>query len=147
MDALKKVLVLALIAFVAAPFVVRYWPKPASFDRARAAFEAAGMAVEDYAENESPGREADRGAAMTVDGISVEIFYYSSEGKIAKQSEYTKKDAGSAIVETWNIAQSLGAAQPVQTPSASARNGMYLIMASGPDAQKVRQIVALFESL
>ncbi len=147
MDALKKLLVLALVVFVAAPFVAPYWPKPASFERTRDALKAAGMQVEGYQETPAPGRDAAKGANLTADGIAVELYWFNSEGKIATQLEYTKKDAGTAIVESMNIAQSLGAAQPVQTPSASARNGMYMIVATGPDAQKVRQIVSVFESL
>lgn len=147
MDGIKKLAVVALIAFIAFPIAKNYWPKPASYDRAKAAFEAAGMTVEDYAVTDSPGLGAVKGANMTVDGIMVTIYYFDNEGKIATQIEYQKKDAGTAIVETFNIAQQLGAAQPKQTPSAAVRNGMYMIIATGEDQQTVNRIAAIFSDL
>jgi len=144
MDAVKKLLAVVVIAFIAFPVVVKYWPKPASPERAKAAFEAAGMTVEDYAPTDSPGLGAIDGANMTVDGIMVTIYHFDNEGKIATQIEYQKKDAGTAIVETFNLAQQLGAAQPKQTPSAAARRGMYMIVATGEDEGAVQRIVDIY---
>ena len=146
MDLLKKGIVLAVVIVVGAPFAVKLWPKPASFERALAAFEGAGMMV-DVQSTENRALEATEGWLLNVDGIRVELLRYESEGKIAKQLEYQKKDAGTAIVETMNIAQSLGAAQHVQTPSEAARNGKYMIVATGHDKDKLHAIVALFRGL
>lgn len=147
MDAIKKLAIIALLVFISFPFVVRYWPKPASPDRAKLAFEAAGMTVEDYATTDNPGLGGDYGANMVVDGAMVTVYHFANEGKIATQFEYQKKDVGTAIVESMNLAQQLGAAQTKQMPSAAARNGMYMIVATGPDDALVKRIASIFGGL
>lgn len=147
MDEIKKVAVVALLAFFAFPFVVKYWPKPPSFERAREAFEKAGWTVEDYTPDASLNLGAESSVLMRVNGVRVEIYHFTDEGKIATQLEYQKKDVGTAIVETWNLAESLGAAKPANLPSQAARNGMFMIVATGENKDALHEVVKVFQGL
>ncbi len=144
---LIKLLAVLVIAFLGAPFVVKHWPQPASFERAREAFAAEGMQVAGYQEAANPGLGSVAEAAMTVDGIRVNIYRFDNEGKIATQMEYQKKDAGTVIVESWGLAESLGAAPSRNLPSKAGRNGMYMIVATGANADGVNRVVAVFKTL
>jgi len=84
---------------------------------------------------------------MVVNGARVDIYQYDDEGRIVRNLEYRKKDAGTAIVETWNLAQSLGAAPSKNRPESSGRNGMFLIIATGDDQALLNEIVRIFKSL
>ena len=146
-EKLVKFLILAAVVVVLAPLAPRLMPKPASFERTKAAFEAAGYTVNDYNVT-APGQlEAVEQASMTVAGAWVDVYRYDGEGVIAKQIEYQKKDAGSAIVETWNLAQSLGAAPNRNRPSMAKRNGMYMIVATGDDKALLKELVGIFAGL
>jgi hypothetical protein len=142
-----KFVVLVVVVLAAIPFIPKLLPKPASFERAVAAFQAANLEVTDYAEPQPPGLESIAQASMVVNGARVDIYLYDDEGRIVRNVEFRKKDAGSAIVETWNLAQSLGAAPSKNRPEASGRNGMFMIVATGDDQALLNEIVRIFKSL
>ncbi len=146
-DALKKFLIIALLALILFPLIPRLLPKPASFERAKAAFEEAGFTVSDYQVLPHPQMEAGAQASMKIESAFLHIYRYDSEGKIRKHMEYQKKDAGTAIVESWNLAQSLGAAPKKQIPSIAVRNGKYMLIAHGQDKALLDKIGELFRKL
>jgi len=146
-DTLKKVLIGAVVIVVLLPVLNKYRPRPASFERAQAAFAAANLSVYDYAEVAQPALEAVAQVTMHIDMARVDLYRFDSEGKIAKQLEYQKKDAGSQMVEAWNIAQSLGAAPDRNKPTQAARNGKFMIVATGEDEELLKSIVRIFKSL
>lgn len=143
---LKGFIFIVVIA-IAAPFLKELLPKPVTFERAVAAFKAAGFDVEDYAEREYPELDSVAQANMSIKNAIVGIYQYDDEGKIVRNLEYRKKDAGTAIVEAWGLAQSLGAAPSKNKPEFSARNGMFMIIATGDDEELLKRIVQIFKSL
>jgi hypothetical protein len=149
MDSQKilKFVIVAAVVILAAPFVMRLMPKPVTFERAKLAFEKAGMAASPFEMAASPGNRAVAEADLTVNGVYVSIFQFDNEGKIATAMEYQKKDAGSAIVATMNLAQNLGAAVRKETPSRAVRRGMFMMVATGEDRAMVERIAAVFESM
>ncbi len=144
---IKKALVVIVLALLVLPFLAKLLPKPLTYERMEAGFKAAGLQVEAFQQVGTPGLEADAEAAATINGTMVNIYHYANEGKIAMQVEYQKKDPGSAIVESWGLAQSLGAAVPQNQPSKAARRGMFMIVATGPDEAMVKKIVEAFHNL
>lgn len=149
MDAnqILKYFLIAVVVIAILPFAVRLLPEAVTFDRALAAFKAAGMDVQDYRVAEHPGMESVAQADMRIDGAWVNLYEYDDEGVIVRNLEYRKKDAGTAIVETWNLAQTLGAAPSVNKPERSARNGMFMIVATGEDEALLKKIVTIFADL
>ena len=142
-----KFVIFLVVIVVAAPFVMRLMPKPVTFDGAKAAFEKAGFTISQYGMAQTPGQRAAAEADLIVNGVYVSIFQFDNEGKIATAMEYQKKDAGSAIVESMNLAQSLGAAVHKDTPSRAVRRGMFMMIATGQDQAMVDRIASVFESM
>ena len=126
---------------------MRLLPKPVTFDRARLAFETAGLTITEFQMAQSPGQRAIAEADLTVNGVYVNIFLFDNEGKIVTAMEYQKKDAGSAIVEQMHLAENLGAAVRKETPSIPVRRGMYMMIATGQDLAMVKRIAAVFEAM
>ncbi len=143
---IKFVLFLAVVV-VAAPFVMRLMPKPVTFDRAKQAFESAGLAVSQYAMAPSPGQRAVAEADLVVNGVNVAIFQFDNEGKIVTAMEYQKKDAGTAIVEQMHLAENMGAAVRRETPSMAVRRGMFMLVATGEDARMVQRVAEVFRNM
>lgn len=141
----KKVALTLLLLAIVLPFLPKLVPEPLSFERFQAGFQAAGLAVEDF-HPVSPSMEAVEQVQATVGGALVNIYRYDNEGKIAKHLEYQKQDPGAAMVESWGLAQSLGAAVPQQTPSRSARRKRFLLTVSGPDEAVLNTIVRAFQN-
>ena len=144
---LVKFIVFIVAVFLATPFLMKLIPEPMSFERARAGFEKAGLAVSDFALAPNPGQRAVAEAGMLVNGVNVSIFQFDNEGKISTAMEYQKKDAGTAIVETMGLAQSLGAAVRKETPSRAVRRGMFMMVATGQDREMVNRIADVFERI
>lgn len=144
---LKKVALWGGIALLALPFLPGLLPKAVTFERAEQAYRDSGLEVQEWARAASPGLEASEEVRAQISGATVNLYRYTNEGKIAKQLEYQKQDPGSAMVEAWGLAQSLGAAQSHQTPTRSARNGKFMIVATGEDTALLNQIVQIFTAL
>jgi hypothetical protein len=85
--------------------------------------------------------------SMVVNGAQVDVYRFEDEGKIATQLEYQKPDAGSAIVETWNLSESLGAAKPKNKPVLALRNGMFLCTIAHEDKELRGRIGKVFSSM
>jgi hypothetical protein len=146
MDVIKKVLVVAVVLLIAFPLVKKMMPKAVTFDRAEKAFIAAGLPAANFQET-APGLEAVAQVSGTIGSATVDLYKYDHEGKIAKQLEYQKQDPGQAMVEAWGLAQAMGAAVQKSTPTRSARNGKFMIVATGEDPALLDRIVAVFNSL
>lgn len=147
---IKFILVIVVVVIagpIALPHIMRLMPQAVTFDRAQAAFLAQGMTVDSPHPVMPPGLEAAEQMQMYVNGMIVDIYRYDNEGKIAKNIEYQRTDPGTAMVEAFNIAQSLGARPSQSTPTLAQRNGMFMLVASGPDKAVLKRIVEVFGSL
>ncbi|HOQ90618.1 MAG TPA: hypothetical protein PLO53_04920 [Candidatus Hydrogenedentes bacterium] len=149
MDPAKALKVgLAILAIlVALPFLVRLWPEPLTMERIRQGFEASGLPVEGMRLAPKPSNESVSELNFMVGGVSVAVYQYDNAGTIARYQEYNRKDPGTAIVESWNLAQSLGAAVPKQTPTRCVRRGYFLLVAIGDDVATLNRVVEVFEQL
>jgi len=149
MDSQKilKFVIFAGVVLLAAPFAMRLMPKPVTFERAKFALEKAGMTVGDFQMAQTPGQRAAAEADCMVNGVTVNIYQFDNEGKIVSAMEYQKKDAGTAIVETMNLAANMGAAVHKETPSRAVRRGMFMLVATGEDKRMVERIASVFESM
>lgn len=146
-----KIIITVVILLVAVPVLLPIiqglLPEPIAFERAVAGFQAAGLPLSEHSVVAAPQLEAIAQISMRIGNAQVDIYHYDNEGKIVKQLEYQKKDAGTAMVETWNLAQSLGAAPSRNRPSVAARKGMFMIVATGDDKALLNRIVNTFRSL
>jgi hypothetical protein len=146
-DLIKKVLIALVVLVVLIPILPKILPKAPSFDRAKKAFEAAQFVVSDYSEHSNPGLDAVAGAFMNVGTARVELYRYDSEGKIALQLGYQQPDPGQAMVESWGLAESLGAAPNPNMPQSAVRNGKYMLVVHDYDEVLRQVIVGLFKKL
>jgi hypothetical protein len=149
MDSTKilKLVTLAAVILLAAPFAMRLIPKPVTFERAKLAFEKAGLTMSQSQMAQNPGQRAVAEMDMIINDVYVSIFLFDNEGKIVTAMEYQKKDAGSAIVEKIHLAENLGAAVRKETPSMAVRRGMFMMVATGQDRAMVERIAGIFESM
>lgn len=141
------VVVIVIGVPVLLPVIQGLLPEPITFERVIAGFQEAGLPLSDYTELPAPQLEAIAQLSMRIGNANVDVYHYDNEGKIVKQLEYQKKDAGTAMVETFNLAQSLGAAPSRNKPSVAARRGMFMIVAIGEDRALLNRIVNTFRSL
>lgn len=144
---MKKVLIAIVVLVLAIPILPLIIPKPVTFERIQAALAAQGLAVTDVNEVTLPQNQAVAEVAMSLNGAPVHIYLYDHEGKIAKQLEFQKPDAGSQIVATWNLSESLGAAKPKNKPLSAARNGMFMLTVESEDKALRDRIVRIFKGL
>lgn len=144
---MKKAILVAVVLLVALPFLPRLMPKPLTMERVERAYSVEGARASDARKVEPPGLEAVEQLSMTVSGAQVDVYRYDNEGKLAKQMEYQKPDAGSVIVEAWNLSESLGAAKPKSKPVSVARRGMFMMTATSEDAALRERIIKIFKSL
>lgn len=140
-----KVVVVIIIVILLIPLVMKLWPEPLTFGAIQQAFEQNGFDVANAREVQPAGLEAAAQVSMSVDGARVDIYRYDDRGVIAKQIEYQKPDAGTVIVESWNLAESLGAAQPKKLPFAAGRNGMFMLTVTAESKALCNRIVATFK--
>lgn len=145
-DLVKKFVVLLVVILVAIPILPKIIPKSITFERIKTAFQAANLPVRDYVELPTPGLESAAQADMTIGSAHVSVYQFDDVGVQARQFEYQKKDPGQAIVESWGLAQSLGAAVPKQTPSMAAQRRSFMIVATGEDESLLRRIIEVFKS-
>ncbi len=148
MDSSKilKVVIFAVVVLLAFPFVMQLIPEPLTLERIQAGFAASGLPVAQM-QQVNPSNESVAELAAIVGVVSVNVYQYNDEGKIARYTEYQKKDAGTAVVETWNLAQSLGAAVRKDTPSKYLRRGMFLVVATGDDTAMIDRVIGVFKGL
>jgi len=144
---MKKVLIAIVVLVLAIPILPLIIPKPVTFERIQAALAGQGLAVTDVNEVTLPQNQAVAEVAMSLNGAPVHIYLYDHEGKIAKQLEFQKPDAGSQIVATWNLSESLGAAKPKNKPLSAARNGMFMLTVESEDKALRDRIVRIFKGL
>jgi len=144
---MRKVVIAIVVVVVLIPIIPRLLPKPVTFERAEAVFKEGGYAVSEVRVETAPMLGAVEQVSMIVDGAQVSIYRFDSEGKVAIQLEYQKPDAGTAIVETWNLSESLGAAKPKNKPVAAGRNGLFMITATSDNTELRNKLVVLFKAL
>lgn len=142
---MKKVLIFLVLGILLLPVILRLLPEAMGVERVQQAFREAGYEALDLREVESPERDAVEQWRFTVDGYSIELFRYNSEGKIAKHVEYLKPDIGSAIVESMNLAEQLGAAKSRDLPSAVLRKGMWMIYVQGEERSVCTTLAGIFK--
>jgi len=135
------------VVLVALPFLVRLWPEPLTMERIRHGFETSGLPVEGMRLAPHPSNESVAELNFMVNGVSVAVYEYDNAGTIARYQEYNKKDPGTAIVESWNLAQSLGAAVPKPTPTRCVRRGYFLLVAIGDDTATLNRVAEVFQQL
>ncbi|HOZ47421.1 MAG TPA: hypothetical protein PLO37_13750 [Candidatus Hydrogenedentes bacterium] len=137
---MRNVIIAIVVILLLVPLIPKLMPKKLSIQRIEYGLQAQGFAVGSIEEVKRPENEAAQQWNMTVNGQKTSAFFYTDVGAIAKQHEYHKKDAGTAIVETWNLAQSLGAAPNRNIPEFVARNNMWLFIVRSPDKELGRRI-------
>lgn len=144
---MKKLLGVIIVLLVLLPLIPRLIPQEKTFDTFQAAMEKKGFSIANVKEIKPPQQGAIAERELTINDIRVEFFRFDDEGKIATQYEYNKPDAGSAIVEAWNLSEKLGAAKPAERSYYPARNGMLLLIVYTEDKALRMQIVKAFESI
>ena len=150
-DTIIKLALGALVLFLVLPVLPKVVsslkPNPPSFERFENALRAAGMSVDSVSPIEPPQLEAVATVAMWVNGTTVFVYKYNSEGKIAKQLAYQSPDSGSVAVEAMGIAQSLGARNRKPPTVLATRNGMFMLVIVGEDKALNTRIAGIFERL
>ncbi len=144
---MKKAVIIIIVLLLLLPILPLLIPKALTIERIQTDLEAKGFSVGNVEEIGSPGLDAAKQWYMTVNGAPADVYFYTDVGKIAKQYEYQKKDVGTAVVEAWNLSESLGAAPSRNTPSFPARNGMFMIVVTTPNKDLGKRVAAAFKKL
>src|SRR5690606_31801727 len=105
--------------------------------------EAAGLVVE-YPQTVSPSLEAVEQMHMYVTGADVDLCRHDDGGKLVKNLEHQRPDAGTAVVDAVGIGASRGAAAGRNKPSSAQRHGMWMLTVQSEDAA-LRQKVEDFQ--
>ncbi|NIA13314.1 MAG: hypothetical protein GWP08_04480 [Nitrospiraceae bacterium] len=143
---MRKVIVVVVIVLLL-PLIAQMMPKEVTFERAQAVIENCGLVVSDVKRTATSTYGAVEMMTMNVGGARVEIYRFDNEGKIVKQLEFEKPDAGSVIVETWNLSESLGAAKPKRLPRVAVRNGMFMLAVTCETKSIRDRVIRVFQSL
>ena len=143
---MKKLIIAAVVVILLFPFISKMMPEPLTMDRLEQGFQKSGMTVSEL-KHVTPSLESIDQLSFKVNGSSVDIYQYDGEGKIAKNYEYQKPDVGQAVVETWNLSESLGAAKPHSIPTSASRRGLFFIVVSSEDAALRAKVVELFNKI
>lgn len=149
MDSVKviKILVILVALIIGVPILIQFLPEPLSMERITEGFRKSALGVSDVQIINPPTNEAVAQISFTVGGALVNVYRYDNEGTIARYAEMYKKDPGTAIVETWGLAQSLGAAPSRNKPERVARRKMFLLVVQGEDTGLLDHVVKIFLSL
>lgn len=140
--------VIGIMVLVPVIAVIRpYLPKAVTFERVEQAYNDAGFWVTEVTRVEPPTLDSVAQLSLRVEGYPVNVYQFDSEGPIAKQLEFQKPDAGSVVVEAWNLSERLGAAKPKNIPTSAARNGMFMLTVQSEDAGLRRRVVEIFKGL
>ncbi len=149
MDSSKiiKVLIILGALIIGVPILIQFLPEPLSMERISEGFQKSDLGVVDVQIVNPPINEAVAQISFTVGGALVNVYQYDNEGTIARYAEMYKKDPGTAIVEAWGLAQSLGAAPSKNKPERVARRKMFLLVVQGEDTALLDRVVKIFLSL
>ena len=145
---MKKAVIAVIALLVLLPVIQRLLPKPFTFDRFQVALKSAGFVVDNASKVDTaaiPG--AVEQFSMVVNGAQVDVYRFEDEGKIATQLEYNKPDAGQVIVESWHLAEAMGAAKSPNKPVLAARNGMFMLLVTHEDKDLRERIGRVFNSM
>jgi len=147
---MKKAIIIIVVILFSAPFlspmIAPYLPKPMTLERVTAAFDGAGYTVEGLTKRNGSYREGVEQWDFYINQYTVELHRYDHEGKIARNVANLQDDAGSVMVEAWNLSEQLGAAQPKSRPMLAARKRMWMILVTGPDKAYCQQLIRVFKS-
>jgi hypothetical protein len=143
---MKKVAIAVVVLLILLPVLPKLIPNPLTMESVTSSLKAKGFSVTDD-RKVTPQNGAIDQMTMTINGAMVELYQFDDEGKIAVQMEYNKTDAGTAIVETWNLSETLGAAKSKNKPCQPARNGMFMIVVTSDDKSVNARIASAFEKL
>lgn len=143
---MRKGVLIVVVLVVALPFLVKLLPKKLTIERIQTGLNR-DFLVANCKEEPNRWNEADQQWSMTINGQTTNVFFYTDPGVIAKQYEYNKKDVGTAIVESWGLRESLGAAPNPNMPTFIGRNGMFLLIIATTDADLGRRVAEAFQKL
>jgi hypothetical protein len=140
-----KAFILIVILIIAAPFLLDLLPEPLTYERIEAAYRAAGYTLENSINEEANlGREEAEGWSFYIDGYRIEVLRYTDRAKMVTNLEYLKPDPGSIMVESMNIAQSLGQTRPTEKSHAKCR-GSFIVYVRGPDRAKCHALTGVLD--
>ncbi len=142
-----KILIVLFILIIAGPFLFQYLPVPLTMERIEEGFRKSDLGVTNIQVVNPPTNEAVAQISFMVGDALVNIYQYDNEGAIARYAEMYKKDPGTAIVEAWGLAQSLGAAPSKNKPERVARRKMFLLVVQGDDTTLLDRVVKVFSKL
>lgn len=142
-----KILIVLGILIIGVPIIMQFLPAPMSMERIIDGFKKSDLGVVEIQIVSPPTNEAIAQISFMVGNALVNVYQYDNEGTIARYAEMYKKDPGTAIVEAWGLAQSLGAAPSKNKPERVARRKMFLLVAQGEDISLLEHIIKIFTSL
>lgn len=142
-----KIVIILGILIIGVPILIQFLPEPLSMERVEEGFKKSDLGIADIQVVNPPTNESIAQISFMVGGALVNIYQYDNEGTIARYAEMYKKDPGTAIVEAWGLAQSLGAAPSKNKPERVARRKMFLLVVQGEDTALLDRIVKIFSSL
>ncbi len=149
MDSAKivKIFLFLGVLIIGVPIIMQFLPAPLNMERIIEGFKKSDLGIVEVQIMNSPTNESVAQISFMVGGALVNIYQYDNEGTIARYAEMYKKDPGTAIVEAWGLAQSLGAAPSKNKPERVARRRMFLLVTQGEDTVLLDRIVKIFTSL
>ncbi len=142
-----KICIVLGILIIGVPILIQFLPAPLSMERIIEGFKKSDLGVVEIQVVSPPTNEAIAQISFRVGDALVNIYQYDNEGTIARYAEMYKKDPGTAIVEAWGLAQSLGAAPSKNKPERVARRKMFLLVTQGEDKSLLEHIVKIFTTL
>lgn len=146
-EKLIKLLILLLGLIIIGPVALQFLPNPLTMDRIVEGLKKSDLGIVDISPVEPPTQESIAQISFRGENFYGSIYQYDNEGAIAKYAEMYKKDPGTAIVEAWGLAQSLGAAPSKNKPERVARRKMFLLVVQGDDKAVLDKVVTVFNSL
>ncbi len=143
---IKILLVLGVIV-IGIPILLQLLREPLNMERIIEGLKKSDLGITEIRNVEPPTNESVAQIHFEVNGAFADIYQYDDEGKIARYAEMYKQDPGTAIVEAWGLAQSLGAAPSKNKPQRISRRRMYLLVVQGDDTALLDHIVKKFSEL
>ena len=143
---IKILLVLGVIV-IGIPILLQLLPEPLNMERIIEGLKKSDLGIIEIRNVEPPTNESVAQIHFEVNGAFADIYQYDDEGKIARYAEMYKQDPGTAIVEAWGLAQSLGAAPSKNKTQRISRRRMYLLVVQGDDTALLDHIVKIFSEL
>ncbi len=144
---MRKVILIILVVILLLPVLPSLIPEEVTIDTIVNTFEDKFLTVENVRKVDPPQLDSAKQWRFTINGYSAELYYYEDYAALVKQFEYQKKDAGTAIVETWNLRESLGAAPNPNIPTFAGRNDPYMLVVRTPDKEIGQHIIKVFKDI